>query len=100
MKSVMGRLRYALRQFRMSPVFTVAAMLTLALGIGGATAIFTLIDAVMLRSLPVKDPAGLYRIGSGDNCCVTGGPQGEWDIFSFAFIERIREQTPEFEQLA
>jgi hypothetical protein len=54
-----GNFRYALLQFRLSPVFTTAAVLTLALGIGGTTAIFTLIHAVMLRSLPVFDPASL-----------------------------------------
>jgi len=50
----------------MSPVFTAAATLTLALGIGGTTAIFTMIHAVMLRSLPVSDPALLYRVGDGE----------------------------------
>ena len=59
MQELLGNLRYALRQFRQSPVFTAAAVLTMALGIGGATAIFTLIHAVMLRSLPVKDPQQL-----------------------------------------
>jgi hypothetical protein len=49
------RFRYALRQFRAARVFTITAVLTLALGIGGTTAIFTLIHAVMLRSLPVSD---------------------------------------------
>ena len=53
MQSLLSNIRYALRQFRQSPVFTAAAIFTLALGIGGTTAIFTLIDAVMLRSLPV-----------------------------------------------
>ena len=47
MQNLLGNLRYAVRQFRLSPVFTAAAVLTLALGIGGTTAIFTLIDAVM-----------------------------------------------------
>ena len=60
-----GTIIYTLRQFRLSPVFTAAATLTLAVGIGGTTAIFTLIHAVMLRSLPVSDPALLYRIGDG-----------------------------------
>ena len=55
--------------------------LTLALGIGGTTAIFTLIHAVMLRSLPVSDPALLYRIGDGDDCCVEGGPQDRWGMY-------------------
>ena len=99
MQNLLGNLRYVLRQFRQSPVFTVAAVFTLALGIGGTTAIFTLINAVMLRSLPVADPAQLYRIGEGDNCCVEGGPQDHWGMFSFPLYERLKEATPEFEQV-
>ena len=63
-----GNLRYAIRQFRQAPVFTATAILTLALGIGGTTAIFSLIHAVMLRSLPVSDPGMLYRVGEGNEC--------------------------------
>jgi len=92
--------RHALRQFWLSPVFTVAAVLTLSLGIGGTTAIFTLIHAVMLRSLPVADPSRLYRIGDGTNCCVQGGPQERWGMFSFPLYERFKTETPEFEELA
>jgi predicted permease len=84
----------------MSPVFTAAATLTLALGIGGTTAIFTLIDGIMLRSLPVSDPALLYRIGDGDDCCVEGGPQNRWGMYSFPLYERLKAQTPEFEEVA
>ena len=91
--------RYALRQFWAARVFTATAVLTLALGIGGTTAIFTLIHAVMLRSLPVVDPATLYRIGDGDNCCVQGGPQDRWGMFSFPLFERLKAETPEFEEL-
>src|SRR5438034_4898723 len=98
MDNPVGALRYAVRQFRLSPVFTAAAVLTLALGIGGTTAIFTLIHAVMLRSLPVSDPAGLYRVGDGDDCCVEGGPQDRWGMFSFPLYERLKAATPEFEQ--
>ncbi len=93
-------IRYALRQFRQSPIFTTAAILTLALGIGGTTAIFSLIHAVMLRSLPVSDPARLYRIGEGDDCCVEGGPQDRWGLFSFPLYQRLKTETPEFEELA
>jgi len=100
MRNLLGNLRYALRQFRLSPVFTAAAVLTLALGIGGTTAIFTLIHAVMLRSLPVTDPASLYRIGEGDDCCVEGGPQDDWGLFSFPLFERLKANAPEFEELA
>src|ERR1700730_14056132 len=99
MDNLIGGLRYAVRQFRLSPVFTAAAVLTLALGIGGTTAIFTLIHAVMLRSLPVADPAGLYRIGDGDDCCVEGGPQDRWGMFSFPLYERLKAEAPEFERV-
>jgi predicted permease len=100
MENPAGAVRYALRQFWFSRVFTAAAVLTLALGIGGTTAIFTLIHAVMLRSLPVADPASLYRIGDGDNCCVQGGPQDRWGMFSFPLYERLKADAPEFEELA
>jgi len=100
MQNFTGQFRYALRQFRMSPVFTAAAVLTLALGIGGTTAIFTLIQAVMLRSLPVSDPGRLYRIGDGDDCCVEGSPQDRWGMFSSSLYERLKTETPEFEELA
>jgi predicted permease len=99
MPMLTGNLRYALRQFRLSPVFTATAVLTLALGIGGTTAIFTLIHAVMLRSLPVSDPDRLYRVGEGDDCCVEGGPQDRWGMFSFPFYERLKAETPEFEEI-
>ena len=100
MQELLGSLRYAIRQFRRSPVFTAAAVLTLALGIGGTTAIFTLIHAVMLRSLPVTDPGRLYRVGEGDDCCVEGGPQDDWGFFSFPLYERLKSQAPEFEEAA
>ena len=100
MQKLLGNLRYVIRQFRLSPVFTVTAMLTLALGIGGTTAIFTLIHAVMLRSLPVADPGALYRVGDGDNCCVEGGPQDRWDMVSFPLFQRLKAETPEFAQVA
>jgi len=99
MDNPVGAIRYAIRQFRLSPIFTASAVLTLSLGIGGTTAIFTLIHAVMLRSLPVADPERLYRIGDGDNCCVQGGPQDRWGMFSFPLFQRIKTAAPEFEQL-
>ena len=88
-----------MRKLGSARVFTATAVLTLALGIGGTTAIFTLIHAVMLKSLPVADPAALYRIGDGDNCCVQGGPQDRWGMFTYPLFERIRAEVPEFASL-
>ena len=95
----MDAVRYAVRQLLAARVFTTAAVLTLALGIGGTTAIFTLINAVMLKSLPVADPDRLYRIGDGTDCCVEGGPQDEWGLFSYPLFKKLREAAPEFDEV-
>jgi predicted permease len=100
MQTLRQDISYALRQMRQSPVFTLAAMLTLALGIGATTAIFSLIHTVMLKSLPVVDPASLYRIGDGGDCCVEGSPQDNWGMFSYPFYQLMEKNTPEFEELA
>jgi len=96
-------LRYALRQLLKSPGFTITATLTLALGIGANTAIFTLVQGILLRSLPVSDPKQLYRIGDTDNCCVNGGfvgENGDFDIFSYELYQHLKDSAPEFESLA
>jgi hypothetical protein len=98
MRDFLANVRYSLRQFRNAPVFTAAAVLTLSLGIGGTTAIFSLIHSVMLRSLPVADPSMLYRIGDGNACCVEGGPQERWGLFSYPLYLRLEENLPEFEE--
>ncbi|HEX4008040.1 MAG TPA: ABC transporter permease [Acidobacteriaceae bacterium] len=100
MQTLRQDIAYALRQMRLSPVFTLTAMLTLALGIGATTAIFSLINTVMLKSLPVTDPSSLYRIGDGGDCCVEGGPQDNWGMFSYPFYQLMKKNTPEFEELA
>jgi len=86
MDTLIKDLRYALSQLRKAPGFTITAVITLALGIGATTAIFTLVHGILLRTLPVGDPARLYRIGDTDDCCVEGGfvgDNGDFDIFSY-----------------
>jgi len=94
--------RYALRQLRRSPGFASAAVLTLALGIGATTSIFTLVDQVLLKSLPVANPAQLYRVGKTSHCCMYGGySQGdEFSIFSYDLYRHLRDHTEGFEQMA
>src|SRR5882762_3256006 len=92
--------RYATRQFAHAPGFTATAVLTLALGIGATTAIFTLVHAVLLKSLPVAKPSELYRIGDNENCCVNGGLQDDWSIFSYDKYKTFRDGTPGFTELA
>src|SRR3984885_2104146 len=100
MQTLRQDISYAFRQMRLSPVFTLTAMLTLALGIGATTAIFSLIYSVMLKSLPVVDPSTLYRIGAGTDCCVQGGPQnGDWGLYSYPLFLRVQAAAPEFEQI-
>ena len=93
-------IRYAVRQFLKTPGFTITAILTLALGIGATTAIFTLINAVLLKSLPVAQPSELIRIGDNENCCINGGMQDDWSLFSTEQYRRFRDHTPGFSSLA
>ena len=53
----------------------------------------------MLRSLPVSDPATLYRVGEGDDCCVQGGPQDKWGFYSWSLFERLKAAAPEFAEV-
>ena len=62
-------LQFALRSFRKSPVFTAVAILSLALGIGANTAIFTLVDQLILRLLPIQDPAGVVTDSAARAAC-------------------------------
>ena len=93
-------IRYALRQFAKAPGFTATAILTLALGIGATTAIFTLVYAVLLKSLPVVNPEDLYRVGNEENCCVNGGMQDNWTLFSYEQYKQFRGQATGFAELA
>jgi len=99
----MSDLKFAYRQLAKSPLFTLTVILTIALGIGANTSIFTLVHAILLKSLPVTDPSTLYRIGDKDDCCVNGGfisRDGDFDLFSYDLYKYFEATTPEFEQLA
>jgi macrolide transport system ATP-binding/permease protein len=95
--------RFSFRQLRKVPAFTLTAVLTLALGIGANAAIFTLVRAVLMRNLPVADPATLVRLGNTNNCCVTSGGYPEsnsYSLFSTDTWQQLRKQLPEFQELA
>lgn len=100
----MNDLRNAIRQLRKAPGFTATAVITLALGIGATTAIFTLVHQVMLKSLPVTKPEELWRVGDKVRCCNWGGytqdSDGNFSLFSYEAYKNFREYTPEFADLA
>ena len=101
---MLGDLREALRQLRKAPGITTTAVITLTLGIGATTAIFTLVHQVMLKSLPVTRPEELWRIGDKVRCCnwggYTQGDDGDFSLFSWEAYKNFRENTPEFADLA
>jgi predicted permease len=94
--------RHTLRRLRMAPAFSVATVLTLALGIGATTSIFTLVHAVLLKSLPVAKPAELYRLGKESRCCYQGGysQEKEFSLVSYDLYKYLRDHTTGFAELA
>jgi hypothetical protein len=93
--------RWALRRLRQGPGFATIAILTLALGIGATTAIFTLVEQVMLRPLPVAAPEQLWRVGDAVTCCYASGyAQKNSRFFPWEAYTRFRVNTPAFEELA
>ncbi|WP_246153301.1 ABC transporter permease [Terriglobus albidus] len=101
---MLADLRDAFRQLKKAPAFAVTAVVTLALGIGATTAIFTLVHQVMLKSLPVAKPEELWRIGDKIRCCnwggYTQGNDGDFSLFSWEAYKNFRAHTPEFSDLA
>ena len=94
--------RHALRRLRKAPAFTITAVLTLALGIGATTSIFTLVHAVILKSLAVANPGELYRLGKESRCCYWGGYSQvkEFSLVSYDLYKYFRDNTKGFAELA
>jgi predicted permease len=102
MRVLLQDLGYAFRQLRKTPGFTITVLLTLALGIGANSAVFTLVNAILLHNLPVTDPKTLIRIGDKDDCCVNGGwrDDGDYSLFATDTYYMFKKNMPEFEELA
>ena len=94
--------RYALRRLVTAPGFTIATVLTLALGIGATTSIFTLVHAVLLKSLPVANPSELVRLGKETRCCYWSGydQYKEYSLASYDLYKYFRDNTREFAELS
>jgi len=102
MQNILSDLRYALRQLRRSPVFTLTAVLTLALGVGANTAIFSLLDQALLRALPVREPQRLVvlkatgKAWNGNTSTHGGGVEA---YFSYPMYRDLRDKDQAFEGL-
>jgi predicted permease len=101
-ETLLHDIRYGLRRLRKTPAFTLTVIATLALGIGATTAIFTLVHAVLLKSLPVSNPEQLYRLGKESRCCIWGGytRNKEFVLVSYDLYKHFRDHTQGFEELA
>jgi predicted permease len=94
--------RFGLRMLRRDPAFTAVAVVTLALGIGANTAIFTLFNAILLQSLPVREPARLVLFSDerSEGTFTGNAPSGRWTLFSYELFEFLGPQALPFEGIA
>jgi predicted permease len=103
METLIKDLKYGLRGLLKRKGFALIAVLTLALGIGANTAIFTLVNAVMLKSLPVQRPEELVLFSdmTSEGTSIDDGPRtGQWHRFSFASYEYFRDHNQSFQEIA
>jgi putative ABC transport system permease protein len=100
MTNLLRDLRHAFRLLRLSPGFTIVAILTLALGIGANTAIFELIDSIRLRTIPVKNPQELGTVRIADRHWGSGQFSGQYSQLSFPMWEQIRKRQEGFSEMA
>ena len=99
-RGMRGDVVIAVRRLLAAPAFTVVAIATLAIGIGGNLAIFTLVDRMLMQKLPVPRPSELYRLGDSNACCVNSGLAGSYSLFAYELYDHLRDSTPEFANLA
>jgi predicted permease len=91
--------RYGFRMLFKKPGFTLVAVLSLALGIGANTAIFSLLDVVLLKSLPVQEPERLVLFGTGEGVGLTNDfPNGSWQLFSYPFYREVQQRNTVFSE--
>ena len=94
-------IRYGVRMLLKRPGFTLIAVISLALGIGANTAIFSLLDAVLLRTLPVREPQKLVLFGNGKDQGVTNSfPDQSVDLFSYPFFRKVEQRNDLFSGVA
>ncbi|MGB2663857.1 MAG: ABC transporter permease, partial [Candidatus Acidiferrum sp.] len=95
-ESLLQDFRFGLRMLRKNPGFSAVAVLTLALGIGANTAIFTVINAVMMRALPVQHPEQLVAIGNPAQVHSYGTGTPRTDVFSYPLYREVRDRNSVF----
>lgn len=100
LENLLGDARYALRRLRNAPGFTAVAIITLALGIGANTAVYTLVHAIMLQSLPVTRPNELWNLGDDKKGAGGGGFTEDVSAYSYQEYLYLRDNTVEFSSLA